>query len=64
MSDFCIAKKEKKAIMSSVFFQFPDMQIQGAGSSWKVISRPGCRPQQGAQDWSLLCSGVRVVNQQ
>lgn len=57
MSDFALQKR-KKAMTSSVlfFFRFPDMQVQGAGSSWTVIPRPKRGPQQGAQDWSLLSS--------
>lgn len=60
MSDFCIAKKEKGNDEQCFlfFFRFPDMQIQGAGSSRTVIPRPKPGPQQGAQDCSLLRSCV------
>lgn len=59
MSDFCIAKKEKgNDEQCFLFFRFPEMQIQGAGSSRTVIPRPEPGPQQGAQDCSLLRSCV------
>lgn len=47
--------------MMDNIYQFPIMQILGAGSSKTVISRPGQGLQQEAGDWSMLCSGVDTM---